>query len=349
MDKQRSGRPGRIAARWAIVPIIASLLAACQGEVVERFNAQGQRVVAIRSAAPSLTTAVPLTMMGEKTFAAHGVPIEFEAYGTSSTIPVQAVITGDAPYGSASALTVLHAIRHGAKLKIIAAVVNNTQVMTIRNDVLERLGVSPDAPIGERVRALKGLTIATGSAGSAHYQMLRSYLSSYGLDPDHDVKIVGVNEPHALVAGLEQNRFDAIAYASPIVERAISQGLATLWISCARGDVPAFSNITTSVIFARTDYIEENPTEVAAVRASLKDALDYLHANRDATGRMLHRDYFPRLNEAVWGLAWANTVDAYPQDIEFNQAAYDYWIHNDPAGPQSYAHLDHSKVTYDAS
>jgi NitT/TauT family transport system substrate-binding protein len=330
-----------------VVGACAILLSGCQGDVVERRDAQGQPVVSIRSAAPSLTTAVALTMMSEETYKAHGLNVEYDAFGTSSTIPVQAVLTGHSPYGSASALTVLHAIRHGARLKIIAGIVNNTQVMTIRNDVLARKGVSPDAPIAERVRALKGLTVASGSPGSFHYQMLRSYLTYYGLDPDRDVTIIGVNEPSALIAGLEQHRFDAIAYASPIVERAISQGLATLWISCPRGDMPPFTEITTSVIFARTDYIESHRAEVDAMVASLQDGLDALKADRTSVGEILHRDYFPRLDKQVWDLAWANTRNAYPDTVAFTPEAYDYWTENDPAGPESYAHLDHSKVTYD--
>ena len=111
----------------------------------------------MRSAAPSLTIAVPLAMVANRTDRAHGIAVEQQAVGTSSTIVVDAVLSGHADFGSPGTADALQAIRQGANLRIIAAVVNNLQVMVIRDDVAQRLGVSPDAPIADRVRALKGL------------------------------------------------------------------------------------------------------------------------------------------------------------------------------------------------
>jgi NitT/TauT family transport system substrate-binding protein len=289
---------------------------------------------------------VPLVMMVNGAGKAHGISVDFQAYGTSSTISVDAVLARQAQFGSAGTATVLQAIRQGANLKIIAAIVNNVQVTVLRNDVAKKLGVASTAPIADRVRALKGLTVATGAVGSTHYQMLRSALTRYGLNPDKDLKLVGVGEASALTSGIEQGRFDAIVFASPIVERAITQGVASVWISGPRGDIPGSENIKTSVIFARADTVDKQKADVDALRAALEDALRSIQNDRAATGSKLHEKYFSSLDRAIWELAWDASAAAYPSSLAFTREAYDYWVANDPKGAESYKNVDYTQVTY---
>ena len=303
----------------------------------------------IKAAAPSLTIAVPLTMVLNRTDAAHGLEVDLQASGTSSTNVIDAVIANQVEYGSAGTPSVLHAIREGADLKIIAAVVDNLQVLVLRNDVIDRLGVSPTAPIAERVQALKGLTIATGAVGSAHYQILRAYLKQFGLDPDKDVRLVGNAEPAALVSGIDQGRYDGIAYASGIVEQAVANQVGDVWISGPRGDIPGSKDVKTSVVFARAETIDQNPGKADALRAALTDALNTVRTDHADIGPKLREGYFPKLDPAVWDTAWDAATDAYPPNLAFTRAAYDYWISNDPKGPASYDDVNYEEVTYAAA
>jgi len=299
-----------------------------------------------RAAAPSLTIGVPLAMIANRIDSAHGFKVDLQPFGTSSTISIDAVLAGEAMFGSVGTLTALQAIRQGADLKIIAAIVNNVQVMVIRNEVAQKLGVSPTASIADRVRALKGLIVATGAVGSTHYQILRSYLLQYGLDPDKDVRLVGIAEPSALVAGLEQKRFDAIAYASPLVELAIARGFGQVWISGPRGDVPGSENIKTGCIIVRTETLEKNREQVDALRTALTDALLKIQHEPDVIGKKLHEMYFSNLDGTVWNTAWNANTTAYPTSLAFTREAFDYWIANDPKGPESYKNVDYDKITY---
>jgi NitT/TauT family transport system substrate-binding protein len=300
----------------------------------------------IRAAAPSLTIGVPLVMIANGIDSVHGIAIDLQAFGTSSTISIDAVLSGDAMFASVGTMTALQAIRQGADLKIIAAIVNNVQVMVIRDEVVQKLGVPPTAPISDRVRALKGLIIATGAVGSTHYQILRSYLQKYGLNPDKDVRLIGIAEPSALVTGLEQRRFDAIAYASPLVELAIARGVGQVWISGPRGDVPGSENIKTGLIVVRTETLEKNREQVDALRAALTDALRAVQSDR-AIGQRLHDMYFSNLEHAIWETAWNATATAYPANLAFTRQAYEYWTTNDPKGAESYRNVDYNKITYD--
>ena len=342
----------RRGASWILTAVgavaLGAVIVACKATGTHDRSAQTPPpTVTIRAAAPSLTIGVPLTMIANRIDRAHGVAVDLQAFGTSSTISIDAVLAGQALFGSVGTLTALQAIRQGADLRIIAAVVNNVQVMVIRDDVAQRLGVSPTAPIDERVRALRGLIIATGAVGSTHYQILRSYLQQYGLNPDKDVRLVGIAEPSALVSGLEQRRFDAIAYASPLVEFAISRGVGQVWISGPRGDIPGSDNIKTGLIVTRTETLEKNREQVDALRAALTEALRAVQSERVATGQKLREMYFANLESGIWETAWNATTTAYPANLAFTRQAYDYWITNDPKGAESYKNVDYAQITYD--
>lgn len=308
-------------------------------------RALAQTPMTLRSAAPSLTIAVPLTMVANRTDRAHGIAVDLQATGTSSTIIVDAVLSGQADFGSPGTADALQAIRQGANLKIIAAVVNNLQVMVLRDDIIAKLGVTPEAPVADRMRALKGLIIGTGAVGSTHYQILRSYLKQYGIDPDKDVRLVGLGETAALISGIEQKRYDAIAYASPIVDFAVAKGIAKVWISGPRGDVPGANNVKTCVIVARPDTIEKRRPDVDALRAALADALAAVRMDHAAIGHTLHDKYFPKLDADVWAEAWNGATTAYPDSLAFTRQAYEYWIANDPKGADSYKNVDYARIT----
>jgi NitT/TauT family transport system substrate-binding protein len=332
--------------RYVTALALWAAVISCTTKSNDDTSASSLPVITIRAAAPSLTTGIPLSMIANRIDSANGIKVDLQAFGTSSTISIDAVLGGHATFGSVGTMTALQAIRQGADLKIIAAIVNNVQVMVMRDDVIKKLGVLPDAPIADRVRSLKGLIIATGAVGSTHYQILRSYLLQYGLDPDKDVRLIGIAEPSALVTGLEQQRFDAIAYASPLVELAIARKVGQVWISGPRGDVPGSENIKTGVIVARTETIEKNGEQIETLLAALTDALNAVKNDPAATGQRLHKMYFANLEAGIWDAAWNANTTAYPENLVFTREAYDYWTTNDPKGAQSYSNVDYSKIIY---
>jgi NitT/TauT family transport system substrate-binding protein len=300
----------------------------------------------IKSAVPSLTIAVPLTMVAKKLDEQHGVKADEQASGTSSTIIVDAVLSGQTLFGTPGTADALQAIRQGADLKILGAVVNNLLVAVIRDDVMKKLGVAPDAPIADRIHALKGLTIGTGAVGSTLYQVTRTYLKQYGIDPDKDVRLVGVGETSALISGIEQQRFDVISYASPVVEQAVARHIGSVWFSAPRGDIPGSDNVKMAVVITRTETLQSRKAEVDALLAALGDALHDVRDNHQATGQLLHDTYFPKLDQAVWNTAWDTATTSYPKSLAFTREAYKYWIANDPKGADSYKDVDYAKIVY---
>jgi hypothetical protein len=143
--------------RWILMAVgaaaLGAALVACRGTTPPDKSAAA--TVTIRAAAPSLTIGVPLTMVANRIDRAHGVAVDLQGFRTSSTISIDAVLAGQALFGSVGTLTALQRSGRAQDLRIIAAVVNNVQVMVIRDEVAQGSASRPPRPIAERVRALR--------------------------------------------------------------------------------------------------------------------------------------------------------------------------------------------------
>jgi NitT/TauT family transport system substrate-binding protein len=305
-----------------------------------------EKPVKVISSLPTLTSAATYLMTANGYDKAHGLAVEIEQAGGSSSLQIDAVLAGSAVFGHPGTATALQAIREGADLIIIGAAANNQIAAVISNAALQKAGVALDAPIAERIKALKGLTIGTNPVGATYYQLLRVYLKEYGLDPDNDVRLVGVQDSSALITGIEQGRFDAIVSASGIVEQAISLKAGSLWFSGARGDIPGSDASVVLVVVARSDTVAKSPELVDAYRAALGDSLKALNEKHDEAGRVLREKHFGKMDEGVWKEVWANATKGYPTALKFSRSAFDFWLANDPKGAESYAKVDFSKIVY---
>lgn len=298
-------------------------------------------ISSLPSAGAAVTFAMPLRGYDK----AHGLAVDITQSGGSSTLQIDAVLAGSVMFGHPGTATALQAIREGADLKILGSIAKNQMVAVISNSALKKSGVSLTAPIADRIRALKGMTIGTNPVGSTYTQMLIHYLKKYGLDPDKDVRLVGLNDSTALVAGIEQGRFDAIISASGVVEQALALDAGQILFSGARGDIPGGESSVIVVIVARSDTVEKHPDLVKAYRAAMSDSLKAVNEDHAETGRLLREKYFANMDAKVWEAVWSNAIQAFPSELTFGKSAFDFWIDIDPKGPGSFANVDYSKIT----
>ena len=326
--------------------IAAALLMAANPAVVHAAEPSPIKVI---SSLPTLTSAATYLMQARGYDKAHGLAVDISQSGASSSLQIDAVLAGSAVFGAPGTATALQAIREGAEIKIIGAIAKNQIAAVIGNEALKKAGVPLTAPIGDRIKALKGMTIGTNPVGATYYQMLRYYLQQNGLDPDKDVRLVGVTDSSALISGMEQGRFDAIVSASGIVEQAISLNAGQPWFSGARGDIPGGESSVVCVVVVRADTIEKNPKMVDEFRAAMSEALKAMREDRVESGKLLKEKYFAKMDPKVWDTVWSNASDAYPVAFTFTHDAYDFWLGVDPKGADSYKNVDYAKITHAAA
>jgi sulfonate transport system substrate-binding protein len=334
--------------KWSRRLLVSVAAAVLLGPAAVAQNAAptALRPIKVMTSQPTLTSAVAFTVLANHYDKAHGIAVEMLQAGGASSLMVDALISGNVDFATPGTPTALQAIREGADIKIIPATANNQIAAVINNETMKKLGVSATAPIADRIRALKGLVIGTNPVGSTYYQMLRSYLKQYGLDPDNDVRLVATADSTALISGVERGRMDAIVSASGVVEQAIGLNAATMWFSGARGDIPGSENSMVNVVITRSDMIEKRPADVEAYLAALKDALNAVRNDHAATGRTLKAQYFQKFDPELWDMVWGGSAGGYPPSLTFTKEAFDFWIANDPKGAASYKNVDYKKVVY---
>ena len=305
--------------------------------------------IKISTSVPALSTAVAFTMVARGFDKAHGLSAELVQMGGNSPLMIDAVVSGNVDFATPGIIPALQAIRSGANVRILGAIANNHLVVVMSDAAIKKSGVTPDAPIGDRMRALKGLTIGANPVGSNYNQLLQTYLKEYDIDPDKDVRLVGISDTSALISGIQQGRFDAIVSASGAVEQAVSLKAGQLWISAPRGDIPGSNNTMTAVVLTCPEIIENRKDIVEKFRAAMSDLLKALHDDRAATGEALKTQYFNKMDPAVWDMAWNNATAAYPPSLAFPKATFDFWIAKDPKGAESYKDISYSQITYGAA
>lgn len=325
-----------------------SFVAATSGALLvpKAFAQAAPRQVKVMSSLPTLTSAPTYVMKSRKLDIARGMDVVIQQTGGSSSLQIDGLLSKNADFAFPGTGTALNAIREGADLRILGCYSNNQMAAVIHNDRLKKLGMPLDAPIAERFRALKGMTIATNPVGATYTQMLRFYLKQYGVDPDKDVRLVGVQDSNAMITGIQQARFDVICTASGIVEQAISLGVGTLWFSGSRGDIPGSDKTQVAVLVTRGELADRDPAYVELMRAGINDTLNFLNTDRVAAGKIIHEQYLNKIDPAIWSLVWDNAKSAYPGKLAFSRATYDFWIDADPKGAESYKQIDYKKITF---
>ena len=308
--------------------LLALSLAACAsgsggGDTVAAGD-DGLVRVSIGGTTPTMTYSPILTMLEYDLDAKHGLDVDFEGSGTTGSVVVSGILSNQYPLGFAASQSTLDAISQGADLKLVTSTFTQGNTMVVNKKVAAKLApVTATSPIGDRIDALRGMTIATSQPGSGVNLLLRSILTENGLDPDKDVKIIGVAEPSAMVAGLGQGRFDAAIFGTGVLEAAIANGTGDLWFSVAVDDVGPIKNTRGLSLFGRPDFVKGNEETVDKLRAALQEAAEKIAADPDEVSAKLKEKYFPDLDQKIWDLSWTNILPAFPTDGAFPKSSFD--------------------------
>lgn len=322
---------------------LIGLTAACAGGSSSGRAEDGVLTTAMSSYAPTMSTSVPQLMSSMGLDGRNGVRIDYRASGSSSATTLATLMSREVDFAMSSRNVAFDAAaeRGDGSLVILASILGRGSTMTLRADVIDRLGLPADASDADKIGALRGLTIGAAPEGSGTNVEFRRILTEYGLDPDRDVQIIGVTDPSALVAGIKQGQFDGGFYAAGVMEANIAAGEAEMWLSVPRGDLAEVTKPGMGgVIVTRRDVVEDNPELAAAVFDAIVATEQQIASDPAGTGAALRADWLPNLDPAVFDLAWKETTLIIPSDGRFTRQHFDSAL-EDVAG-------DASRLQYEA-
>jgi NitT/TauT family transport system substrate-binding protein len=338
----RRGKPSR----RLVTALAASALmfaAACGGDDAKPNAAGGPSKVKVYLAVPTLNTALINLVLAEDLDNKNGLEMEVTKSGAGSTNQIAALRAGEFDFVGTGTATAVDANAEGAGLMIVGGTGGLINNLVLKSDVADKLNVSPDAPVEERIKALRGLTIASSPPGSSSSATLRYLISKAGLDPDKDVEIAPVQDGSAIVAGIRAGKFDGSFFGVGVADANIADGSGKLWISLPRGDIKEFDKLVGVAIVTTQKFANEHPDEVAKFHAALSDAQEMVANDPKAAGESLRKYAFPKLGEKEFDIAWEQARTGYPAGVKFSRESWQVFVDLF----QPFSKKDYSTISYE--
>lgn len=198
--------------------------------------------------------------------------------------------------------------------------------LVLGKSVVERLGVSPTAPIPERMAAMEGLVIGSSSATSSYTVAVRNAARSGGAEVDFAYMAQTVTP-----SALEQGAIDGFMSSAPFWGATIARDMGVIWLSGPKGEFPPLSAPASSTsLQVMRSFADANPElmeRFAAVFADFVTAMEERPEEVKAAVLVLYPDIEPATLDVLFeseSVAWAApalTAEDMKYEIEFVKAS----------------------------
>lgn len=243
--------------------IVAGLL----GLPVYAAQAQTLTPITIAMSSGSMPAAVPRIAKELGLFEKHGLDAKVTIMDNAS-VATMALLSGSADLVSNATTDAIVARSRGQDVVALASVYRGfAAVVVISKEAAQKSGISPDAPLAQRFKALDGLLLATPSATSTYTFSVRKAAEEVGAK----VNVTFMAQP-AMVAALETGAIQGYVASAPFYAVSALSGKGVVWISGPRGDFPDHLRPQNAqTLNAKRDFAVRQPEAVRRLRAVMAD------------------------------------------------------------------------------
>jgi sulfonate transport system substrate-binding protein len=269
---------------------VALSIAACGGD--DDGGGGGKEMTDIKVAsAPNAFLSALYVAKDDGLFEKEGLNVEIVEV-SSGNDSISALASGQAQYADVGFEDLMELREEGDDSVILVHDILDRVTLTLvmRKEVADRKGVSPDSPLEDRLRALKGLKIGVTSPGAPSDTYTRFYLRSVGLNPDRDVEIIPLDSAPALLAGLEEGQIDAYQLSPPTPYEAAENGFGIVLVDGPKGEVPEFENFSYTAWGTSRSWAEDNPAAAKAFSRAIAQATEKVKSSPDKVGEQVVDD-----------------------------------------------------------
>lgn len=254
--------------------------------------------------------------------------LNFEIIVTQGDGPdVDALLAGSVQFTATPPHRLLSAYEQGRRLLGIVNLMNKVGINCFMNkDSAQKLGITDQSPLAEKIKKLKGLTVGATRPGAFTFQLATHYTKRGGYTPQSDVKIIGAGGGPSMLAAVEQGRVDIGCISSPTPELAVHRGTAIMWVNNTKGEDPEFSEFLMEVLYVRPEYAKKNPQTVRRVARALVDALQFISSAPDAEHLPILKARFSGVPDVVLLQSLANSRAAIEPSGRISEASIEAHI-----------------------
>lgn len=184
--------------------------------------------------------------------------------------------------------------------------------VVLSNAAMAKTGITETMPIDEKVRRLRGLKIGISAPGSTTDAIIRRMLLARNINPDKEVTLQPLGDGGPLIAALEQNIIDGFVYGAPFPEIVVSRGLGKIAIEPFSNEVPELEGVAWCSFSTTRTTLAKNPKKVTAMIRAYTKAMNFIRTNPEKA-RQVVRSSFPDMEDAVFNLAFNNTIRGMPK------------------------------------
>lgn len=302
--------------RLLTLAVVAVSLAGCASSSRSEGAENGGLSVTIISTSPTFTDLTGAVIAARDYYTQVGLDVTVDYGADNASLITQALIAGDADVGSSGTGALYNAYAQG-RTNLVSMGSTNPSItfgLALNQQTVDRLaerGVTPDSPVEERVKALRGLTLTAGPDGSTGNAYVRIMLGEHGLDPDTDVTLIPNNDGAAQIAATRNGRADGFAQSFPRSNFPDAEGWGTLWLNWSK-DLPRLLPMASHDLYTTRDWLRQNPDAARRVMQAVWLAHQELQNPtpelRDAVKKL---PAFTDLSDAAFDAGWELAIDAY--------------------------------------
>ena len=293
------------------------------------FSAQAQEKLSVRwgvAVNSSLSHALaPMLELDKELQAKHGLDFTTVDFNGGTAQCIAAILSKDADTCQNGITSGMNAMAQGAPLKGMIQQIGQITEITISAKAMEASGLSPDAPVKDRILALKGLRMAGPGPGTSTYYLLEEILAQAGLTPA-DLQFQSLVDTTAMNGSIANDRIDAAIWSVGGLSPVQADGTGVRWISLAGNDVPHLKAVPNVATYADAQWIEANRELLKRVQAAFVEVVEKLKADPFGYAQPFKDKYMPQLSEVTWKDNLPQAIASYISDMEGTKEGWDFWV-----------------------
>ncbi|MFG0539743.1 ABC transporter substrate-binding protein [Pseudomonas sp. YQ_5] len=245
-------------------------------------------------------------------FEKHGLDVElvkFKGGGAAAS----GLASRSVEFCSCATQNAINAKVKGADITLLGRMVGQyASNVVIHKDLADRLGLTADSTVEQRLAAFKGLRLAVSGAGGSADFLVRFLGQEAGLNAEKDFTLLYLNNGAAMLAAFGQDKIDGFALSSPASDSAVIDHKGYTLLDMSAGMVPELDGYPSIALSARRQWANEHQDTVKAFLAALGDATKLINDQPQEAMKTV-RSRFEGVNDQVYAAAWENNRKSFPQ------------------------------------
>jgi NitT/TauT family transport system substrate-binding protein len=258
-------------------------------------------------------------------FDKEGMEVELVRTGGGAK-SLAAVAGGDADFNIGAPASAFRANAKGSDVVMIAPAISQyTDNVTMSAAWAKKNNITSASPYQEKLKALKGMTLAVSSVGGGASQLLRFLAKEAKLDPDRDMTMTAIPEGSSMLAAMSLGRIDGFVIPPPTGDDAIKNHGAQSMFATGRGEVKALDGFVYIGVIARESWLKKNPDLAVRFLRVQQQALNIIHdpATTNKARDAVWKKYHSKTEKALFDQLWAAAEPSYPKTIAVTQEMID--------------------------